>query len=289
MKVLITGGGGQLGRALTGTCPGHYNFWAPDRSELNILSRESVRSAISEFCPALVLNTAAYTAVDKAETDVQAARKTNADAVGWLAAETAAVGAKFVHVSTDFVFDGAAGVPYSTDSAVNPLNVYGQTKLEGELQALMQGGTRTLIVRTAWVYGPSGANFVNTMLSLMSSKSHLTVVDDQIGTPTLVTDLANAIWALAALDCTGIYHYTNSGVASWYDFALAIQEEALALALLNKEIPVHPVSSSQFVRAARRPGFSVLDKSKTAEALGQSPEHWRIRLRTMLKGFPNNG
>lgn len=289
MKVLITGGAGQLGRALTAACPEFHDYWAPDRSELDILSPEAVRAAISRFGPALVFNAAAYTAVDKAETETQAARKTNADAVGWLAAETAAVGAKFVHVSTDFVFDGAAGTPYATDAEVNPLNIYGQTKLEGERQALGQCGARPLIIRTAWVYGVSGANFVKTMLSLMGSKPYLTVVDDQIGTPTFVQDLAKAIWALAAMDCTGIYHYTNSGVASWYDFALAIQEEALGLGLLNKKIPIHPISSSQFVRPARRPGFSVLDKSKTTEALGTSSEHWRVRLRAMLKGLPNHG
>lgn len=289
MKVLITGGAGQLGRALSSTCPEHHEAWAPNRVDLDITSREAVRKAIAHFNPDLVLNAAAYTAVDKAESDEQAARQTNADAVGFLAAEAAAVGAKFVHVSTDFVFDGATGTPYSTDAGVNPLSVYGQTKLEGERQALEESGARSLIVRTAWVYGASGANFVTTMLALMAEKPQLTVVDDQIGTPTYVVDLANALWALAAMDCTGIYHYTNSGVASWYDFALAIQEEALDLGLLKKSIPVDPVSSSQFIRPARRPSFSVLDKSKTAAALGKASEHWRKSLRVMLKGLSNHG
>lgn len=288
MKVLITGGTGQLGRALSATCPEQHDAWAPNRIELDILSPDAVRSAIARFNPDLVLNAAAYTAVDKAETDEPAARRTNADAVGMLAAEAAAVGAKFVHVSTDFVFDGTAGTPYATDAEVNPLSVYGQTKLEGERRALERSDARSLIVRTAWVYGVSGANFVKTMLALMAQKPELTVVDDQIGTPTYVVDLANALWALAAMDCTGIYHYTNSGVASWYDFALAIQEEALDLGLIDKAIPVYPVSSSQFIRPARRPSFSVLNKSKTTEALGKPSEHWRKSLRVMLKGLSDH-
>jgi dTDP-4-dehydrorhamnose reductase len=189
-----------------------------------------------------------------------------------------------IHISTDFVFDGAQGRPYLPWDATNPLGVYGQTKLDGEreVEHALPGGS--LVVRTAWLYGAHGSNFVHTMLRAMGEQSEVGVVSDQIGSPTWTRGLARVLWLAAERpEVRGVHHWTDAGTASWYDFAVAIQEEAVRLRLLDRETPVRPLRSGEFPTAARRPTFSVLDKHATWAALGGPPPHWRVSLRRMLE------
>jgi dTDP-4-dehydrorhamnose reductase len=285
MKALITGADGQLGTALQRVAPADAAITAVDREALDITDAAAVQAFVAEHAPDVIFNAAAYTAVDRAESDEAAAEAVNATAVGHLSEAAASVGARLVHVSTDFVFDGLLGVPYHPDERPAPVSVYGRTKRAGEWQA----GGNALIVRTSWVYAPTGGNFVRTMLRLMAERDEVRVVADQVGTPTYAPDLAAALWALAAQDHNGIYHYSDSGVASWYDFAVAIQEEALAIGLLNRQVPVHPIGTVDFPTPAKRPHYSVLDKTKTIAALGYVPPHWRSNLRVMLSEIKANG
>ncbi|WP_397587152.1 dTDP-4-dehydrorhamnose reductase [Sphingobium fuliginis] len=285
MKAVIVGAGGQLGRSLVASAPSGVMLVALDRAGLDVRDEIAVRKCIEKERPNLLFNAAAYTAVDKAEGDEEAAREINARSVGLLADAAHAVGSGFVHVSTDFVFDGKAGSPYLPDAPTNPLGVYGQTKLEGERLA----GNAALIVRTAWVYAPQGGNFVRTMLRLMAERPEVRVVADQIGTPTYAPALASALWRLAKDGVAGMHHYTDAGAASWYDFAVAIQEEALALGLLANAVPVIPIGTDEFPTPARRPSYSVLDKRSTYTHLGGAAPHWRENLRLMLKEIKDNG
>lgn len=278
MRVLITGAHGQLGRALIATAPPDAVLDATDATELDITDAPAVERRINATKPQLVINAAAYTLVDQAESNAVEALRINGDAVGLLAAASRAIGARFVHVSTDFVFDGRQSTPYAPDAATNPLNAYGRTKLAGEQAA----GTDALIVRTAWVYAAQGRNFVSSMLRAMAERERLRVVIDQVGTPTYARGLAEALWALSARQVQGIFHYTDSGCASWYDFAVAIQEEALARGLLSREIPIDPITTADYPTPATRPAYSVLDKSATAALIGAAP-HWRVQLRRMFE------
>lgn len=285
MKALIVGAHGQLGRALQAAAPGDVDICAHDAETLDITDAASVRALVEQEMPNLVLNAAAYTAVDKAESDEATAYAVNAAAVAVLADAARMVGARLVHVSTDFVFDGEAGKPYGVDTPTNPLSAYGRTKLAGELAA----GDNALIVRTAWVYAPTGGNFVRTMLRLMETHPQVRVVADQVGTPTYAPGLASALWSLNERGAKGIYHYTDAGVASWYDFAVAIQEEAMSIGLLERAVPVIPIATAEFPTPAIRPLYSVLDKSKTWAVLGGAVPHWRANLRTMLNEIKIHG
>ena len=281
MKVLVTGANGQLGQALAASVPAGADLTALDRAALDIGDDEAVAAAIDAIAPDLVVNAAAYTAVDKAESDAEAAWRVNAAGPGHLAAAAAGRKARFIHVSTDFVFDGASGIPYRPDQPTAPLGVYGASKRAGE-EAVLAAHPDALIVRTAWVYGTSGHNFVRTMLRLMAERDELRVVADQIGTPTYATGLAHALWALDAAGAQGIHHWTDSGAASWYDFAVAIQEEALALGLLARAVPVLPIATGDYPTPARRPSYSILDKASAVALVGAPAPHWRVHLRDML-------
>jgi dTDP-4-dehydrorhamnose reductase len=285
MKALITGANGQLGWSLQQTAPAEAELICTDVAELDICDAAAVDAFVAGHKPDLILNAAAYTAVDKAESEEALARRINADAVGNLAAAAKDHNARLVHVSTDFVFDGVSGVPYAPDAPTAPVSAYGRTKLVGEEAA----GPDALIVRTAWVYAPKGHNFVRTMLRLMAERDEVRVVADQIGTPTYAPDLAAALWALATKGITGIHHYTDSGAASWYDFAVAIQEEDCALGLLSRAVPVIPIATADYPTPATRPHYSVLDKSSTFAALGGAAPHWRANLRLMLKEILSHG
>ena len=285
MKVLILGCKGQLGRGLVASAPADTEIISHDIDTVDITDRDSVAALVAEVRPDWIFNAAAYTAVDKAESDEAAALAVNATAVSHLAAAAKESDARFVHVSTDFVFDGLSGVPYAPNAKPNPLAAYGRTKLAGEVAA----GPDALIVRTAWVYAPSGGNFVRTMLRLMAERPEVRVVADQIGSPTYAPGLAAALWTLADKGATGMHHYTDAGVASWYDFAAAIQEEALAAGLLANAVPVIPVATSDFPTPAVRPSYSVLDKAATYAALGGPAPHWRKNLRTLIREIKTNG
>ncbi len=279
MKVLVTGAGGQLGRALVAGVPDGIEITAADSRQLDISDRAAVLAFAERERPALVLSAAAYTAVDMAESEQARATAVNDTGVANLVAAAAAVGARVAHVSTDFVFDGTASRAYPPDAPTAPLGVYGATKLAGERHLRAED----LCVRTAWVYAAEGKNFVLTMLRLMAEREELGVVADQIGSPTSADDLAEALWRLALGGHKGTVHYTNSGVASWYDFAVAIRDEAVLLGLLPETAArVRPIATADYPTPAKRPAFSVLDTSSTAKVLGGAPTHWRHALRKVL-------
>lgn len=283
MRVLITGAGGQLGGELQRTVPAGVVLAGPTRAELDITDAQAVQRFCERFEPDWIINAAGYTAVDRAESDAQRAHDVNAGAVRHLAQAAEAQGARLLQISTDFVFDGAQGHPYRPSDAPNPLGVYAAGKLEGERIAGEVLGGQALIVRTSWVYAARGHNFVNTILRLMRERDSLGVVADQVGTPTSARGLAEALWEMLAAGLGGTYHWTDAGVASWYDFALAIRDEALSLGLLGHAIPVAPLTTADYPTPARRPSYSVLEKSATWAALGRSAPHWREALREVLR------
>lgn len=283
MKTLIVGKNGQLGRELVLRAPQERQVTALGRTEMDIRDREAVGRIIAQLRPDLIINAAAYTAVDRAENEPDLAYELNGHGVAHLAEAARSASARFIHISTDFVFDGRNSTPYLPGDRTNPLSVYGASKLEGERLAGAFCGSEALIVRTSWLYGAQGRNFVITMLQLMAEREELRVVADQIGTPTWTGGLADAIYHLADLDVCGIRHWSDAGVASWYDFAVAIQEEALTLGMLQREIPLIPIRTEEYPTPARRPAYSVLDKSDTWKLLGGAAPHWRVNLRNMLK------
>jgi dTDP-4-dehydrorhamnose reductase len=269
------------------TRPPHIELIALSHAQLDIGAGEAVRDSIGRHRPVVIINAAAYTAVDKAESEPEAAQRINAEGPGHLAAAAGEYGARLIHISTDFVFDGAASVPYRPDSATNPLSVYGETKRDGERAVLDGLPERSVIVRTAWVYSATGANFLRTMLRIMRANGAARVVADQVGTPTAARSLAEALWQIAGNDeIRGIHHWTDAGVASWYDFAVAIGEEGAELGILPPGVTVTPIRTTDCPTPARRPSYSVLDKGSLA-AWGLSPIHWRKRLRDVLKEIRN--
>lgn len=283
MKVLVTGAAGQLGRAVTGSCPARVEVVALDKSGLDLTDAAAVRRCLETIRPQVVINAAAFTAVDRAESEPGAAHAANAEAPGHLAAACVLTRARLIHVSTDFVFDGTRGTPYAPDATTAPLGVYGATKAEGERRIAATDGLAFRIVRTAWVHGPAGHNFVLRMLELFRTRNDLRVVCDQVGTPTSVLTLAPLLWWLAGDDGpSGILHFTDAGVASWYDFAVAIHEEGVARGLAPADVRIVPVSTAQYPTPARRPAYSVLDKSATWARYPGTPLHWRVALRKVL-------
>ena len=284
MKGLLLGGTGQLGLALQATKPEHISLTIAGRAEADLTDPRAVEDFVSSKSVDFVVNAAAYTAVDKAESEEQTAFRINAESVGAIAKAATRIGARFIHVSTDYVFDGRKAGLYDPDDTTAPMGAYGRSKLAGE-NAVLASCPNSLIVRTAWLYSENGNNFVKTMLRLMSSHPQVRVVADQVGTPTYARSLANALWRLAETDSGGILHFTDSGVASWYDFACAIQDLSLQRGLLNGRVPVLPISTADFPTPAKRPGFSILDKSKTWAILGGPADHWRSSLELMLDRY----
>lgn len=279
MKILITGGNGQVGKALAATAPQGWDVAVVGRDAVDIADFDAARAAIDAAAPDILINAAAYTAVDRAESDVDSADRINGAAVANLADVCAARGVRLVHYSTDFVFDGSSSRPYSPDDRPAPLSVYGRSKLAGEVAA---AGPANLILRTSWVYSADGANFVSTMLRLMAERDEVRVVADQVGTPTHALSLARATWRLVEKDAGGIHHFTDAGVASWYDFAVAIAEEAREAGLLAREVRVIPIPTDDYPTPARRPAFSVLDKASCWKLLSTPSRHWRAELRDAL-------
>ena len=281
MKAVVTGAGGQLGQALVAHPPADGEVVGVPRASLNIADPVAVADMLRRLRPDVVVNAAAYTAVDRAETEPEAARRVNAEAPGVLASACCGVGARLVHVSTDFVFDGGGGAPLTPESPTEPLSVYGATKLEGE-RRVQDAMPDALVVRTAWVCSAQGRNFMNTMLRLMRERGEVRVVCDQFGTPTFAGDLAQAIWGLVGAGANGIRHWTQSGTASWYDFAEAIRREGQNRDLLGTEARVVPISTEEFPTPARRPRFSVLDCSLAYTTLGATARHWQDALAETL-------
>lgn len=279
MKVLITGANGQLGGALQRTAPDWADINAIDVEDVDLTDAAMLTARLVVEAPDIIINAAAYTAVDKAESDEETARAINSVAIATMVAAMEGGGGKVVHVSTDFVFDGASASAYLPASERNPLSAYGRTKAEGEDQLR----TEDLLIRTAWVYEAGGANFVRTMIRLMKEREELGIVADQIGCPTWATGLARTIWGLIERKATGTFHHSDAGVASWYDFAVAIAEEAHARGLLARIPVIRPIATTDYPTPAQRPAFSLLDCRATRAALGEEAVHWRTNLRLMLE------
>jgi len=279
-KVLITGANGQLGSEINKIAVQFPNieFCFTDVAELDITNSEKVAQLLADFQPGFLVNCAAYTAVDKAETDLEFATLLNATAVGILAEQTAKASCKMIHISTDYVFDGKGPRPYQEDNPVGPQSVYGSTKLEGE-RLCQKYNPQRLIIRTSWLYSAFGNNFVKTMVRLGNEKPEISVITDQIGTPTNAADLARAILTIISSTETGekafvpgIYHYSNEGVASWYDFTKAIFD------ITGIHCSVKPIASEDFPSPVQRPAYSVMNKSKIKLIFGLQIPHWRDSL-----------
>jgi dTDP-4-dehydrorhamnose reductase len=287
MKVIITGANGQVGWELQRTMPEGVQCIALQKAEFDITDHDIVTRRIVSEQPDWVINAAAYTAVDKAEQEQDLAYRINRDGAANIAQACKEAGAKMLQISTDFVFDGKQSTPYLTTSKPNPLSVYGTSKQAGDEAVRHQLGDNCAIVRTSWVYSAHGNNFVKTMLRLMSERDDLGIVSDQVGTPTWANGLARAIWTMVTDNITGLYHWSDYGVASWYDFAIAIFEEASALGILDTECAINPIRTEQYPTPATRPHYCVLDKSTTVATLNHKPEYWRDALRHMLQDLNN--
>lgn len=294
MRILLTGGQGQVGWELRRTLAVLGEVTAPGRDALNLASVDSIAAAVRAARPELIVNAAAYTAVDQAESESDLAMRVNGHAPGILAEEAHKAGATLIHYSTDYVFDGTKTTPYREDDPVAPLNVYGRTKLAGE-QAVMASGAAHLILRTSWVYAPRGRNFLQTVLRLARERKELKIVDDQAGAPTsarmIAEATAHAVAGLAtsepgardSMEAGGLYHLSAAGRASWYEFATEI------LRGVEGAAAVRPIPTSEYPTPARRPKNSLLDNSRFQEHFGFALPDWRVGLQLCLEELKEQG
>jgi dTDP-4-dehydrorhamnose reductase len=282
IKVLITGGNGQLGYELQRTVPEGYKCISTDVADLDITDFNAVKDYIAVHKPDVIINAAAYTAVDKAEEETQLATAINTTGAGNLAQVCNDNDIQFMQISTDFVFDGKSHTPYPVDAPAEPEGMYGRTKQDGDVLVQKILGDKAFIIRTSWLYSAHGNNFVKTMLKFMQERQELGIIADQIGTPTWANSLAKAVWKAIDIKATGMHHWSDAGVASWYDFAYAIMEEGVALGLLQKTIRINAITTADYPTPASRPCYSVMDKTKTWQELGIKSEHWRVALRQMM-------
>jgi dTDP-4-dehydrorhamnose reductase len=287
-SILLLGSNGQVGQEIHNILAPQYKLIPLARPNIDLTQIDSLAQIIRDIQPKIIINAAAYTAVDKAETEPELATAINATAPEIIAAECQKIGSFLIHLSTDYVFDGEQTRPYQENDTTNPVNIYGKTKLAGEI-AIQQTHPLHIILRTAWVYGSFGkSNFVKTMLRLGKERPEIGVVTDQIGSPTWARDIAEAIAKIIPQltpEIAGTYHYTNSGVISWYDFAVAIFAEAEHLGFPLLPPQVIPITTAEYPTLARRPAYPVLACGKISAVLGTYPPHWRQRLRLMLKDW----
>jgi len=286
--IVVTGATGQLGQTISRLWSEsplrHYQLKALDRSELDLSQPDTAIAVLAELKPAVIINAAAYTQVDKAESDSIAAHLVNAEAAGRIAAWSAQNDAKLIQLSTDFVFDGSSKTPYRPDHQTNPLGAYGASKLAGEHKIQTQPSQHSAIIRTSWLFSEYGNNFLKTMLRLMGDRDQLSVVNDQIGSPTSTHGLAALIFAMISKDSyQGIYHWTDGASISWYEFAQEIQNQAIQEGLLSKAIPINPISTSEYPTPAQRPAYSVLDRSRALAEFDCPVEDWKAQLNLVLK------
>ncbi len=288
MKILLTGANGQLGKQVQQLAPPGMQLVALTSDQLDLTNAEQVQVLVRHHQPDVVINAAAYTQVDKAESESGFAFAVNQHGVANLVNATNA-NTRLIHISTDFVFDGHSQVPYPTNAIPNPLSVYGQSKLAGEQILQQQVSTHSCIIRTAWLYSAGSKNFLHTMLQLMQTRDSLRVVADQRGTPTSAAGLAVAVWRAVQLpQVNGILHWTDEGETTWYGFACEIQRLGLEYGLLQEQVPIHPIATSDYPTPARRPAYSVLDKESTFAALGLRALPWQAALATVIRQLANN-
>ena len=285
--MLITGRDGQLGQALQQTAPQGWDLIATGRDQLDLADPEQCRRMVREHGPDWVINAGAFTAVDRAESEPELAQAVNADAPSAFAQALAETGGRMLQLSTDYVFDGAQSHPYRPHDPLAPLGVYGRSKAAGERAVIeLLGPQRASVLRTGWVYGPTGGNFCLTMLELHRQRAMagppLAVVADQVGCPTSTTGLAAACWAVLARGIGGWLHWSDAGAASWYDFAVAIGAGAQAAGLLEQAAVVRPIRTADYPTPAERPSYSLLDCTSTRAALGLEPTHWGQALTAVL-------
>lgn len=280
MKILVTGSRGQLGRTLLARKPDDVDVVGVDKNDIDVAAADEVKALVKREKPDLIVNAAAYTAVDKAEENEGDARRVNL----FGARNLAATGVRLVQLSTDFVFDGDANEPYRPDAGTAPLSAYGRSKRDGEVAVRELAPDTSLVLRTAWLYSEYGGNFVDTMLSLMRSRNEIRVVNNQVGSPTWARSVADVIYAMATRTWrSGTYHWTDGGQCSWYEFACAIHDEALELGSLDKAVAIRPVPSTEYPVPAARPAYSVLDCSSTVAEFDVVQTPWRDNLRSMLE------
>ncbi len=287
MKILVTGANGQLGWELQRAKPDDCELVALARDQLDITDLDEVTLLFNSIKPDWIINAAAYTQVDKAESDSEEAYAINAEGAANLAMAAEGYRARLLHVSTDFIFDGRHHRPYLPDAEPHPLGVYGASKLAGEQKVREILGKDTLILRTAWVYSSHGNNFVKTMLRLMNERDTLGVVEDQIGTPSWAAETARVIYLSIKHNLHGVYHWTDTGTASWYDFSVAIYGLGKEIGLLNNSVLINPIPTEDYPTPAVRPPYSVLNKDSLRVAIGYTGQHWRDALRQMLMELKN--
>ena len=284
MRVAILGANGQLGQELIRNAPAGVEISAFAREQLDICDAEALRGALKEAAPDVIVNSAAYTAVDGAETKPDLAVAVNGEGPGNVAQVAETLGARMLHLSTDFVFDGQSDTPYLPSHEPRPLGVYGHSKLAGECRVRELLPCDSVILRTAWVYSPFGNNFVKTMLHLMNERDELRVVGDQVGSPTQAAGLAQVVWAfLEQPELHGTYHWTDAGQCSWFQFAAEILEQGRRLGLIEGNTQLEEIPTSDYPTPARRPAYSVLDCSSTRERLGLEQRPWQDQLSLTLQ------
>ncbi len=290
MKVLVFGANGQVGDALSKTLPKDIEAEFVDRSACDLSYPDQIETMLDRHNPDVVINAAAYTAVDKAESEPELAHQINTLAPEAMAHWTSSrpkrrdlKPATLIHISTDFVFSGEADQPYGTSDEPRPIGVYGNSKLKGERAALDQAPESTIIIRTSWVYSEHGGNFVKTMIRLMSERDELGVVNDQFGSPTYAKSLARMLWMMVGSETPpGTYHWSDAGTITWFDFASAIYEEATRAGLLNSEVTIQPIETHEYPTPAKRPRYSSLNVSKIEKQLGIRATPWRDNLVEMI-------
>jgi dTDP-4-dehydrorhamnose reductase len=280
-KIFVTGANGQLGRELRVLAEefSAFNFFFFDRATLPIEDPEASRTFLDREKPQWIINCAAYTAVDKAESEKESAYEINGDAPGYLADACTRQGTRLIHISTDYVFDGSSGIPLKETDVTHPINVYGASKLEGEIQISQKYGGSSVILRTSWVYSEFGNNFVKTMIRLMKERPAINVVNDQIGSPTYAADLAAVLLHIIGYEkfTPGLFHYSNEGRISWYDFAIAIRDA------IGSTCTVNPIPANQYPTPAKRPHYSLLDKTYIQTTYGITIPDWQRSLFSCLR------
>lgn len=286
-KVLVSGAKGQVGSEIVKAVPAGFTVIGLGSNELDITNQQQVTAVIAQYKPDLIINAAAYTAVDKAESDSDNAYAVNQQAVAWLAQAAKQADIPFFHISTDYVFDGESTTPYKETDPVNPQSVYGMSKLAGE-QVLAATHNKHIILRTSWVFGAEGNNFVKTMLRLGKERDELSVVADQHGCPTSARSIAKVLWQLAEKYKTertlpwGIYHFSNSPACTWYEFACEIFEQAVKAGGLKRKPVVQPITTAEYPTPAKRPAWSVLDCCKIEDLITNATDSWKKELNSLI-------